>query len=94
MPNTKTAEKNLRKNKRNAVVNKSNNTAIKNLKKDIVAKVANIAKPGVNVNDVVFAIKSSLGKLHSKSRKNTFDKLRASNFERKIVLKIKNATHQ
>jgi len=89
MPNTTTAKKNLRKTIRRNVINKSNKTIVKNIKKKIIETVLNISKAGVNSNDVIFAIKNFIGIMHSKVRKNSFDKLRASRFERRIVARIK-----
>lgn len=89
MPNTKTAWKNMRKNARKAAINKPRRTQIKNYIKNSLVTIKEMAKSGVDSNSVITAIRSNIGKIHSLSRKNVFDKLRARRIESRMVQKIK-----
>ncbi len=89
MPNTKTAWKNLRKSTRKAAINKPRKTQIKTNIKKILNVISEMSKPGIDPNLVISAISSFIGKVHSLSRKNGFDKLRARRIESKIVMRIR-----
>ncbi len=85
MPNTTTAKKNLRKSQKRRVINLNNNSAIRTYKKKVLSTIAELVNTGVGFDAIMQALRGYLGKIHSKSRKNSFEKISAANFESKIV---------
>ena len=92
MPNTNTAKKNLRKNIRRRSINKPVFSALRTFKKKAFETAETLCKQGGSSDDVIKAISSLIGKIHSKSRKNSFEKLKASRFESRLVARIKKKT--